>query len=84
VTNLKQYIERRYGARRHETRRPMREDAGEVSITRSGGLDTAAVSLPGGVDLEERAARMNAFWKALVEFQYRDVLVVAICAGDES
>ena len=27
---------------------------------------------------------MNNFWKALVEFQYRDVLVVAICADSEA
>ena len=29
-----------------------------------------------------RADRMNSFWRALVEFQHRDVLVVAICADD--
>ena len=79
MTSLKQYIEHRYGARRHETRRPIREDAGEVVVSRSPGLDTASVSLPGGIGLEDRAARMNEFWKALVEFQYRDVVVIAVC-----
>jgi hypothetical protein len=47
------------------------------------GLDAASVALPAGIDLDDRAARMNEFWRALVEFQYRDVLVVALCAGDE-
>jgi len=27
---------------------------------------------------------MNDFWRALVEFQYRDVVVVALCADNES
>ncbi len=31
--------------------------------------------------LEDRAAHMNDFWRALVEFQDRDVLVVALCVG---
>ena len=26
---------------------------------------------------------MNEFWRALVEFQYRDVVVVALCVGEE-
>jgi len=26
---------------------------------------------------------MNEFWRALVDFQYRHVLVVALCAGGE-
>ncbi len=51
----------------------MREDFGDVSVMRSP-----------GVDLEDRAARMNEFWKALVEFHDRDVLVVALCVGDKS
>ena len=25
---------------------------------------------------------MNEFWRALVEYQYRDVFVVALCVGD--
>ena len=61
----------------------MRENVGDVSVTRSPGLDTAHVSLPGGIDLEDRAARMNEFWRALVEFQYRDVVVVALCVGED-
>lgn len=63
--------------------RHMREDVGDVDITRSPGLDTATVALPGGIDLEDRAARMNDFWRALVEFQYRDVVVVALCVSED-
>jgi hypothetical protein len=61
----------------------MCEDAGGVSVMRSPGLDAATVALPAGISLDDRAARMNSFWKALVEFQYNDVLVVALCVGDE-
>jgi hypothetical protein len=49
---------------------------------RSDMLDTASVALPGGINLDDRAERMNEFWRALVEFQYRDVLVVALCVGE--
>jgi hypothetical protein len=88
LTSLKQHIANQHRARRptrqRATRRSVREDAGDVQIMRSLGLDTASVALPANVDLEDRAARMNDFWKALVEFQYRDVLVVAICADSES
>jgi hypothetical protein len=61
----------------------MREDVGDFSVARSPGLEAASVALPAGIDLEDRAARMNEFWDALVEFQHRDVIVVALCAGDE-
>jgi hypothetical protein len=61
----------------------MREDVGGVSVVRSPGLDTASVALPADIDLDDRAARMNAFWEKLVEFQHRDVLVVALCVGEE-
>jgi hypothetical protein len=37
------------------------------------------VALPAGIDLETRAERMNRFWEALVDFQYQDVVVVAVC-----
>jgi hypothetical protein len=50
---------------------------------RSHGFDAASVALPAGTDLDDRASRMNKFWRALVDFQHRDVLVVALCAGDE-
>ena len=59
----------------------MREDVGDVGVTRSPGLDTGHVALSAGIDLEDRAARMNDFWKALVELQYWDVLVVALCVS---
>jgi hypothetical protein len=61
----------------------MREDVGEVRVISSPGLDAASVALPAGIDLEDRAARMNEFWDALVEFQYRNVIVVALCVGEE-
>jgi len=61
----------------------MREDVGEVRVMSSLGLDAASVALPAGIDLEDRAARMNNFWRALVDFQRRDVIVVAMCMGDE-
>jgi hypothetical protein len=50
---------------------------------RSPGLDAATIALPASIDLESRADRINAFWRALVEFQRRDVLVVALCVADE-
>jgi hypothetical protein len=87
MTSLKEHIARRYGARRTAwpptARHQVREDADEVRIMSSPGLDAASVALPAGIDLEDRAARMNNFWRALVDFQHRDVLVVALCAGDE-
>jgi hypothetical protein len=61
----------------------MRKDAGEVRIISSPGLDTASVSLPADVDLDARAARMNQFWRALVDYQHQNVVVVALCVGDE-
>jgi hypothetical protein len=57
------------------------EDVGEVCIISSLGLDAASIALPAGIDLETRAARTNEFWRALVEFQYRDVVVVALCGS---
>ena len=88
MTTLKEYITRHDLARRKSdttsrSPRHMREDAGDVSVMRSPGLEAASVALPAGIDLEDRAARMNEFWDALVEFQHRDVIVVALCAGEE-
>jgi hypothetical protein len=88
VVSLKQFIERQYGARQpsrpRASRRPMREDVGDVQVMRSFGFDAASIALPADIDLEVRADRMNSFWRALVEFQYQDVLVVALAVGDES
>jgi len=40
--------------------------------------------LPGRQEsLDERASRMNQFWKALIRLQYQDVAVVAVCATRE-
>jgi hypothetical protein len=61
----------------------MREGVGDVGVARSPGLDIASVALPAGIDLEDRAARMNAFWDALVDLQYRDVIVVALAVGED-
>jgi hypothetical protein len=43
----------------------------------------ASVALPADVDLETRAARMNQFWRALVDYQHQNVVVVALTVGDE-
>lgn len=85
MTNLKEYITRqgRTRPKSRTSRRHMRQDVGDVSVVRSPGLDTASVVLPAGIDLDDRAARMNEFWRKLIEFQYRDVLVVALCADEE-
>ena len=90
MVSLKEYIARHDLARRKSStpkpsrsRRQMREDVGEVRVMSSPGLDTASVGLPADVDLKVRAARMNEFWRALVEFQHRDVMVVALCVGEE-
>jgi hypothetical protein len=85
VKGFGEYVERRDGgraARGTRKRTVVREDAGEVQSIRSQGLQAASVALPADVDLEERAARMNEFWRALVEYQHRDVVVVALCATD--
>jgi hypothetical protein len=50
---------------------------------RSLDLNAATVAFPAGIRLEERAARMNSFWEKLVDFQDRDVLVVALCSSRE-
>ncbi len=88
MTSLKQHIASQYRGRRparpRRTRRQISEDVGGVSVTRSPGLDAATVALPAGISLDDRAERMNSFWRALVDFQDRDVLVVAICADNES
>jgi hypothetical protein len=53
VTTLKEYITRHDLARRKSSttsrsRLPMREDAGEVRVMSSPGLDAASVALPAG------------------------------------
>jgi hypothetical protein len=85
VTNLKEYIMSNDRTRRRSrtARHPMREEVGDVRVVRSPGLDTASVALPASIDLDDRADRMNEFWRALVEFQHRDVLVVALAVGEE-
>jgi hypothetical protein len=83
MVSLKQYIANNDRIKRRKARRPIREDVGEVRVMSSIGMDAATVALPAGIDLEDRAARMNDFWRALVDFQYRDVLVVALCSGEE-
>jgi len=89
VTRLKEYIARQGDTKRASrstkptTARSIREDAGDDSTVRSLGFDAASVALPGDIDLEDRATRMNEFWRALVDYQHRDVLVVALCVDDE-
>ena len=88
MVSLKEYITRHDLARRKSStmsrsRRQLREDVGEVRVISSPGLDAASVALPASIDLEDRAARMNEFWDALVDLQYRNVIMVAMCVGDE-
>jgi hypothetical protein len=90
VKSLKDYIARSGRTRRTsrtmkptKSRRQIREDVGEVRVMSSPGLDAASVTLPAGINLDDRAARMNEFWDKLVEFQHRDVMVVALAVGDE-
>lgn len=76
VVSLKEHIVRQDRARqtsgtatpRAQSSTPLRmrlmEDAGIVSAA-------ASVSLSADVDLDTRAARMNNFWDALVEYQCR-------------
>lgn len=81
MVSLTEHIARR---RRRPEARPRRapraENVGDVQRIRSRGLQAATVAFSAGVDLEERAARMNAFWRALVDLQFEDVVVVALCA----
>ena len=81
VENAHEQRSSQVGSRR--VRGPISEDVGDVRIVRSAGLDAAIVALPAGISLDGRADRMNDFWRALAEFQDRDVLVVAICADGE-
>ena len=82
MTTLNDYIIRQSRAAKSQAaRRSVREDVNEVRIISSLGLDAPSVALPAGIELETRAARMNEFWRALVEFQYRDVVVVALCGS---
>ena len=85
VTSLKEYISNNGRTRltSSKARHPVREDVGEVRVMSSIGMDAATVALPAGIDLDGRAARMNEFWDKLVDYQYRDGLVVALCAGVE-
>jgi hypothetical protein len=89
VSKFKEYLARHGDSPRASrttkptTARSMRADVGDVSTVRSHGFDAASVALPAGIDLDDRAAKMNAFWRALAEFQHCDVLVVALCIGEE-
>lgn len=87
MRSLRSYVLENANAARGARKKP-RHDRGAtadddepVQVIRSLGLDAATVALPAGIDLETRAARMNEFWRALVEFQYRDAVVVALCGS---
>jgi hypothetical protein len=81
VSSLNDYIIRR--AQAYRKSRTVSEDVGEVRTLSSRGLDAATVALPAGISLDDRADRMNQFWRALVEFQCEDVLVVALCSREK-
>ena len=74
--------EGRPGKKPRRKREALGQRGEAVRMISSLGLDAASVALPAGADLKTRAERMNEFWRALVEFQYRDVLVVALCASE--
>ncbi len=59
------------------------KESGAVRVARGEDLSTASISLPDGISLEARAERMNEFWNKLVEFQFDDVVVVALCVSRE-
>ena len=84
MTSLKEHITRHGHTLRPSSavRQPLQEDVGDVSVMRSPGLDAATVALPAGIDLDDRASRMNDFWRAFVDFQHRDEPVVALCSSD--
>ena len=52
-----------------------------IGVTNENGLHTASVFFLAGTASDERAERMNAFWKKLIEFQDRDTIVVALAVG---
>jgi hypothetical protein len=54
----------------------MTEDTETVSAA-------ASVALPADVDPETRAAPMNQFWRALVDYQHQNVVVVALVLSEE-
>jgi hypothetical protein len=87
VVSFREYTGRPHAARRNAGApaacRQVREGIGEVRKLSSFGLDAATIALPADIDVRERADRMSAFWRALVEYQHRGVIVVAICVGDE-
>jgi hypothetical protein len=84
VTSLRDHIIRQSRATKSQSAcQSVREEAGDVRVIRSPEIDTASVTFPAGINLDERAKRMNRFWRKLVEFQDRDVLVVALCIGDD-
>ena len=85
MTSLREHIGRKYKERRLSrlsiAHRAAHEDV--VRVDSSLGFDTASVALPADIDLDDRAARMNAFWEKLVDFQHRDVIVVALAVGEK-
>jgi hypothetical protein len=61
---------------------PAPDGAGQVLTLSAFGLDLAAVLLPSNVLLEDRLARMNGLWSAIAVADDREVLVLAVSAGD--
>ena len=85
VMTFKEHIAHRLsagGSKRRALRESMADDAGGVQIINCLGFDAVSIALPDGMDLEDRADRMNEFWRALAEFQFRHVLVVALCTDE--
>ena len=74
VQSLSEHIVRTRG---HEP-----DEARSVGVTSEDGLHTASVFFLAGAASDERAARMDAFWKKMIEFQDRDTVVVALAVGE--
>ena len=87
MKSLPEHVVENASARRTRARsraaRGIAAETGPVQLIKSLGLDAASVALPAGVTLEQRAERMNRFWTALADLQYRDIVVVALCANTD-
>jgi hypothetical protein len=75
MLKLSDYIDRPGGRSACEN---LSEKQRSVDTIKSGNMRGATIALPARIALDERAARMNAFSKALVVLQYEDVTVIAV------
>ena len=85
MESLNEHIVRTSAGRRPTNRSTTRghepDESRSIGVTSESGLHTASVFFLAGTALDERAARMDAFWKKMIEFQDRDTIVVALAVG---